>query len=68
MVADNPCRESDYPERRGQGEAHLLSGGDRTAPDGYQRRGHKVPCLFIDGNPMYESDDIIMWLRENPQD
>lgn len=24
---------------------------------------HQVPCLFIDGNPMYESDDIIAYLR-----
>ena len=23
---------------------------------------HQVPCLFIDGNPMYESLDIIDWL------
>ena len=23
---------------------------------------HQVPCLFIDGNPMYESLDIITWL------
>ena len=23
----------------------------------------QVPCLFIDGQPMYESDDIIEWLR-----
>ncbi len=27
----------------------------------------QVPCLFIDGKPMYESDDIIAWLRSNPQ-
>ncbi len=26
----------------------------------------QVPCLFIDGKPLYESDDIIAWLRENP--
>lgn len=25
----------------------------------------QVPCLFIDGQPMYESLDIIDWLREN---
>lgn len=25
----------------------------------------QVPCLFIDGNPLYESDDIISWLRDN---
>ena len=23
----------------------------------------QVPCLFIDGAPLYESDDIVMWLR-----
>ncbi len=27
----------------------------------------QVPCLFIDGKPLYESDDIIKWLRANPQ-
>ena len=27
----------------------------------------QVPCLFIDGRPLYESDDIISWLREHPQ-
>ena len=25
----------------------------------------QVPCLFIDGKPMYESDDIIEWLKAN---
>lgn len=23
----------------------------------------QVPCLFVDGVPMYESDDIVAWLR-----
>ena len=27
----------------------------------------QVPCLFIDGKPMYESGDIVAWLRANPQ-
>lgn len=27
----------------------------------------QVPCLFIDGTPMYESGDIIEWLSANPQ-
>lgn len=27
----------------------------------------QVPCLFIDGCPMYESDDIVKWLKEHPQ-
>jgi len=27
----------------------------------------QVPCLFIDGKPMYESDDIIAWLKAHPQ-
>ena len=26
----------------------------------------QVPCLFIDGKPLYESLDIIRWLEENP--
>ena len=25
----------------------------------------QVPCLFIDGAPLYESSDIIDWLRAN---
>ena len=28
----------------------------------------QVPCLFIDGVPMYESLDIVDWLREHPQE
>ena len=33
------------------------------------REGGKeqVPCLFIDGSPLYESLDIISWLEEHPQ-
>ncbi|WP_300410573.1 glutaredoxin [Lagierella sp.] len=26
---------------------------------------NQVPCLFIDGKPMYESSDIIDYLKEN---
>ncbi|MGM0414863.1 MAG: glutaredoxin family protein [Bacillota bacterium] len=25
----------------------------------------QVPCLFIDGKPLYESDDIINWFESN---
>lgn len=25
----------------------------------------QVPCLFIDGSPLYESDDIVRWLKEH---
>lgn len=28
----------------------------------------QVPCLFIDGSPMYESLDIIKWLEEHPEE
>ena len=28
----------------------------------------QVPCLFIDGKPMYESGDIVMWLQGHPQE
>ena len=28
----------------------------------------QVPCLFIDGVPMYESLDIVDWLRDHPQE
>lgn len=26
---------------------------------------NQVPCLFIDGEPLYESDDIIQYMKEN---
>ncbi len=26
-----------------------------------------VPCLYIDGKPMHESDDIISWLEANKE-
>lgn len=25
----------------------------------------QVPCLFIKGRPLYESDDIIAWMNQN---
>lgn len=25
----------------------------------------QVPCLFIDGKPLYESNDIIAWMQKN---
>ena len=25
----------------------------------------QVPCLFIDGKPLYESSDIIAWAQKN---
>lgn len=27
----------------------------------------QVPCLFIDGKPLYESLDIIDWLKRHPE-
>ncbi len=26
---------------------------------------YQIPCLFIDGKPMYESDDIVRFLEEH---
>jgi glutaredoxin 3 len=28
----------------------------------------QVPCLMIDGKPMYESRDIIEWLESHPEE
>lgn len=28
----------------------------------------QVPCMLIDGEPMYESMDIIKWLHAHPQE
>jgi glutaredoxin 3 len=39
-------------------EAHLL----RLIEDTSRRT---VPCLYINGTPMFESRDIIRWLKEN---
>ena len=38
---------------------------DRQADATLVRVGgkHQVPCLFIDGDPMYESDDIVAWMK-----
>lgn len=40
---------------------------DPAARDELKRVGGKVqvPCLFIDGKPLYESDDIIAYIDEN---
>lgn len=27
----------------------------------------QVPCLVIDGEPLYESSDIVRWLEANPE-
>lgn len=36
----------------------------RLIRDGGKRQ---VPCLFIDGVPLYESGDIVTWLEQHPQ-
>lgn len=40
---------------------------DKEARNYLVEKGGKrqVPCLFIDENPLYESDDIIKYLKEN---
>lgn len=38
---------------------------DRLLRDGGKSQ---VPCLFIDGRPLYESLDIIDWLNAHPQE
>ena len=40
---------------------------DPEAAETLVRVGGKrqVPCLFIDGKPLYESMDIIKWLESN---
>lgn len=36
-------------------ERHLIAVGGKR----------QVPCLFIDGKPLYESSDIITWVQKN---
>ncbi len=43
-----------------QSDAHL----NRLVTVGGKKQ---IPCLFVDGKPMYESQDIIKWLKANPQ-
>ena len=40
---------------------------DPSLRDELVRIGGKgqVPCLIIDGSPLYESDDIIRWFKTN---
>lgn len=38
-----------------EAEAELIETGGKR----------QVPCLFIDDEPLYESDDIINWLKSN---
>lgn len=49
--------------------AGLAELGEHEAGDAYveQAKGgkHQVPCLFIDGKPLYESSDIIAWFEQN---
>lgn len=41
--------------------------GDAEARAYLEEKGGKVqcPCLFIDGQPLYESDDIVNYLKEH---
>ena len=50
-------------------EYHNIHKDEREDRQELIRVGDKqqVPCLFIDGKPMYESDDIVEWLRANPE-
>ena len=40
---------------------------DQAAEETLKKEGGKVqvPCLFIAGEPLYESDDIIQWFKNN---
>lgn len=56
FLADNGVT---IPERNiltdSDGEQTLIAVGGKR----------QVPCLFIDGAPLYESGDIIAWVQEN---
>ncbi|MCI5051791.1 MAG: glutaredoxin [Simkaniaceae bacterium] len=56
-----------YLKEKGRKIEMVDIGEDDTAREELIKNGGKrqVPCLFIDGKPMYESNDIIQWLDKN---
>ncbi len=57
-----------FMEEKNIEEIELLNTStDSEAKETLKEVGGKdqVPCLFIDGEPLYESDDIVDWLKEN---
>ena len=57
-------------QREGRTDVELLDTRENPANQArLVREGglDQVPCLFIDGKPLYESLDIIDWLKKNPQ-
>lgn len=59
-----------FKEIESQGRSDIEFLDIRKSEDARQRlikEGGKeqVPCLFIDGSPLYESSDIVDWLRAN---
>ena len=57
-------------EKQGRTDVEILNIDENES---YQKRlvevggKEQIPCLFIDGSPMYESQYIVKWLRKNPQ-
>ena len=57
-------------EKQGRTDVEILNIDENES---YQKRlvevggKEQIPCLFIDGSPMYESQDSVKWLRKNPQ-
>ena len=64
------CRKvMSYIEESGRTDVvYYDANTDEAAAERLMRIGGKyqVPCLFIDGEPLYESADIIKWLEEHP--
>ena len=63
-------RVTDEIERQGRTDVELHD--TRKNPADHERLVEvggmsQVPCLFIDGEPMYESIEIVNWLAEHPQ-
>lgn len=65
------CRKVlNYLESDGRRDVKIINiSTDRSANDRLVKEGgqDQVPCLFIDGRPMYESGDIIAWLKDHPE-
>ena len=65
------ARVMDYISSTGRKDivCHDINKSDEAARTLVEVGGkQQVPCLFIDGEPLYESMDVIAWLKQHPEE